>query len=581
MAAEVIAAWERADPGAVPSAVKGYGLRFPPYPVDTPSLHRLPEDLPMLAARNTPRPSPFPAFPTALARGFCWLFAGVLSAVAAEAAEPPGSSGLGPGPRLGFLEIRAPEGDGVSYSLNTRERGVWLEPGALTLALEAEESTSLVRVRLLGARAGVELRAADPLPGRVQMYRGNDPGRWSSGARMYATVTQKGLYPGIDHVFEVRPDGLKGEYRLEPGADPARIRLRYEGAEALRVNRQGELEIETASGIWRESAPVAFQPLDGEPWEGDRRSVEARFVLRGVGDKVGEVSFELGAYDPDLPLVIDPLLYFSTYLGGSEGDSGADLALDSQGSLWIGGTTLSSNLPAVNAHQAANAGDRDFFLAKLTPDGNTLLVLTYLGGTRRELFAELTVDPEDNVHGTGWTTSTDFPTTPGVLGPGPFGVGSTSDDVVVVKLDPSGTLAHATYLGAAGDDQVQDIAVDPLGRIVIVGGSFSAGFPTSPGAYQTSLVGSWDAFVTRLDPAVSAIQCSTFLGGSAFDHAFDVALDPVGRIYVVGTSESNDFPTTVGAYDETCDPPSTMWLARIDGNCSLLGYSTCIDETVA
>lgn len=506
--------------------------------------------------------------------------------------KAPEAQMLGDGPRLGFIANRGQLPQDVAFHLPGKEQHLWVRSGELILRRhpvadgdpdvgDVEPRSATVRVRYLGARSEATPSGLDPWPGRVQFYRGADPESWVAGAPTFGTVVQDELYAGIAHVMRIEAGGVKSEYVVAPGADPSRIRMRYDGANGLFHETDGSLRIQTGAGDWRESAPVAYQDIDGR-----RRPVEARFESRGSL----EIGFQLGAYDADHELVIDPLLYFSTFLGGSATESGAGLDIDPSGNVLVTGTTLSSDLTAITpavftAAFATFGGDRDGFVAKIDPGSSTLLYLTYLGGSNRELFGYIEADPTSTGHVVvaGWTNSFDFPTTAGSYGPTPFGVsgGGTVDDVAVVRLDSTGMLLASTYVGGSSDDQVEDLALGPDGSVFVTGGTASTNYPVTSMAYQGTRSGSWDAFVTRLTPDLDNLVCSTFFGDTQFDYSYGVDVDPTGHIYFGGRTDSVNFPTTAGAYDTTCAVPMTTWHAKLDPMCENLVYSTCMDETLA
>ena len=267
-------------------------------------------------------------------------------------------------------------------------------------------------------------------------------------------------------------------------------------------------------------------------------------------------------------------------------DSSRSIAVDAAGNVVVAGITHSTTFPVVSAAQPTKAGPtgsnpvaRDFFVAKLSPAGDTLIYATYLGGSSREHTCDVALDPTGSAYLAGWTTSTDFPTTAGVLGPGPFGVGGSRDDAVVVKLDPAGALVYGTYLGGSGDDQPEDIAVDDTGHAYVLGNTFSANFPTTAGTYQGVIAGSWDLFVSKLAPDATSLVYSTFVGGTNFEEPGSIALSG-GEAYVVGRTRSGNYPVTPGAFDTGFDGTNTAFVTRLDSAGSSLVYSTFLDGTV-
>jgi uncharacterized protein (TIGR03437 family) len=264
-----------------------------------------------------------------------------------------------------------------------------------------------------------------------------------------------------------------------------------------------------------------------------------------------EVGLEIAAYDVSIPLVIDPVLIYSTYLGGSATDSGNAIAVDSLGNAYVTGSTASLNFPTVTPLQVAGgAPDADAFVSKLNASGTALLYSTYLGGGNDDQGNGIAVDASGNAYVTGWTLSTNFPTTAGAVQTTSGG----ANDAFVTKLNSTGTaIAYSTYLGGNGNDVANGIAVDSSGSAYVTGITNSSNFPTTSGAFQTAFGGgstpasNGDAFVTKLNTTGTAFSYSTYLGGNGLDYGNAIALDSSGNAYVTGSTLSTNFPTTTGA----------------------------------
>jgi hypothetical protein len=244
-------------------------------------------------------------------------------------------------------------------------------------------------------------------------------------------------------------------------------------------------------------------------------------------------------------------LLYSTYLGGSSYDSIMGISIDEWGNAFIAGYTRSTDFPTtLNAYQSSNKGFWDAFVSKLNPNGTSLLYSTYVGGADYDYIEwGIAVDKEGNAFIAGYSSSTDFPTTPGSYQASSKGAG----DAFVAKLNPSGTsLLYSTYLGGTGADFIQGgIAVDKEGNAFIAGYSSSTDFPTTPDSYQASSKGAGDAFVAKLNPSGTSLLYSTYLGGTEEDIAQGISLDSEGYVYVAGYTLSTDFPTTPDAYQVT------------------------------
>jgi len=282
----------------------------------------------------------------------------------------------------------------------------------------------------------------------------------------------------------------------------------------------------------------------------------------------------VAAHDSRRPLIIDPALFYSTYLGGSIRDGGQGIAVDSAGNAYVTGLTNSPDFPtAVGAFQSTRAGGFDALVTKLNAVGSALVYSTYLGGSGDDYGLGIAVDAAGNASLTGYTNSPNFPTTPAAFQPAPGG----SVDAFVTKLNSSGSaLIYSTYLGGSGYDVGQGIALDSLGNAYVTGVTSSADFPTSVGAFQPTLAGSFNVFVTKLNLAGSApLLYSTYLGGNNDDRGFGVAVDSVGNAYVTGYTTSTDFPTTSGAFQTIYAGGSDGFVTKLNPGGSMpLLYST-------
>jgi hypothetical protein len=327
---------------------------------------------------------------------------------------------------------------------------------------------------------------------------------------------------------------------VAPGADPRLVTLAFEGARDVHIDARGELVLGVEGGEVRQHKPVVYQEVAGV-----RQEVAGRYVIKGKR----QVGFRVAAYDPSRPLVIDPVLVYSTYLGGSGasvGEGGEGIAVDGAGSAYVTGTAVSADFPTTaGAAQTTHAGGfADAYVTKLNASGSGLVFSTYLGGSGQDTGNGIAVDVAGIAYVTGVTNSTDFPTTAGAAQTTNAGNG----DAFVTKLDATGSgLAYSTYLGGSDGDGGNGIAVDAAGSAYVTGETGqTTDFPTTAGALQTAPAGSSDGFVTKLDATGSGLVYSTYLGGGAADFVFDIAVDAAGSAYVTGGT-TGDFPTTAGA----------------------------------
>jgi len=432
---------------------------------------------------------------------------------------------------------------------------------------------SVVRMKMLGAEPRPAIAGVDELPGRVNHFIGSDPARWRARVRTYARVRYDDVYPGIDLVYYGNRGHLEYDFVVRAGADPARIVLGFEGVDRVELADQGDLVLHTATGAIRQRKPVIYQEVDGA-----RRKVAGGYVLAGAN----RVGFQVAPYDLARPLVIDPVLVYSTFLGGGANDRSFGIALDAAGNVYVTGQTLSSNFPTTaGAVDATHNGGSDAFVTKLNATGSALVYSTYLGGSGDDNGGGIAVDAAGNAYVTGTTASIDLPTTPGAFDRDHNGGAS---DAFVAKLDPTGSaLGYSTYLGGGGLDAAFALALDAAGNVSLTGRTASADFPTTPGAFATSLSGREDAFVTKLDPTGSALVYSTYLGGNDAGLAAGVELgcgikvDGSGT-YVAGDTASTDFPTTPGAFDTTYNGGAgsfgDVFVTKLDPSGSALVYAT-------
>jgi PKD repeat protein len=434
-----------------------------------------------------------------------------------------------------------------------------------------KRAAAVVRLGLVGANPDPGVMGLDPLPGTANYFTTKDPHKWRTAIPTYAKVKYRDVYPGVDVVYYGAQRQLEYDFVVAPGADPARIRLAVTGANALSVDAAGDLVLQTASGALRLHKPLIYQVRDGA-----RQEIAGGYVLFGK-DRVG---FRIATYDSQRPVVIDPVLSYATYLGGSSVvcdeygcsnnniDYGAGIAVDSAGNAYVTGFTISSDFPTANALQPALRGTTNAFVAKLNPAGSALVYSTYLGGSNSDDGSSIAVDSAGNAYVTGTTSSGDFPTV-NALQPALRGTA----DAFVAKLNPAGSaLVYSTYLGGSNYEGSSGIAVDSAGNAYVTGTTFSFDFPTA-NALQSTLGGASDAFVAKID-AAGALVYSTYLGGAAAgDDGAGIAVDSAGNAYVTGSTRSSDFPTT-NALQSTLRGIQAAFVAKLNAAGSALVYST-------
>jgi len=508
--------------------------------------------------------------------------------------------------------------------------------------------------KIAGANPALTIQPQVEQPGRYNYLLGSDRSLWRTHVKGYALVTYRDAWRGVDLRLYGQGRDLEHVFVVKPGGDPNSIRMDLSGIEGLKVTADGSLAIDTAFGQLSQRKPIAYQTINGK-----RAEVPVRVKVAG-----NSYAFAVGKYDSRSPLVIDPVLLYSTYLGGIHDDDGQAITTDAAGNAYVLGLTASQNFPiTANAYQTvrSNLGTYtyDVFVTKISPSG-VLLYSTFIGGTGNDYAFSIQVDPLGYAYFVGQTQSTDYPTTPGAYST----VDNNCVEGLVTKLSPDGSsLVYSTYIGGSnkigcggefGDNLVEGLALDSSGDAFIAGATgspdfpvtpgayqtkypggsnptetFLAGFaaelspngahllystflgsiganignngvtlaksvaldsagnayvaglsnsiPTTPGAYQTTSLGDFDAFVVKLNPTGSNAKCATLLGGSGHDEGLDILLDSSNNIYLAGRTDSADFPTTTGAYATTAPGGSQVFVAQLTPDCGTLDWASVVE----
>jgi hypothetical protein len=395
-----------------------------------------------------------------------------------------------------------------------------------------------VSLSFAARRPGSTMHALEPSPGRVNYYLGRDATRWRTDIPTYGRVRYVDVYPGIDVVVYGNQRRLEYDFVVAPGADPRAIALRVEGAERLTVDADGHLVIMRPGGAIVQQAPVLYQE------RGRRRELVAgRYVLRGDN----EVAFAVGPYDRTRPLVIDPVIVYSTRIGVG---IGRHIAVDSAGAVYITGENAvpeGAGYPLVNpAFQHQPNGFEDIFVTKLSPGGNSLVYSTFIGGFWRDFVNGIGVDGSNNAYIAG-RTHNDFPTTPGAFQPEASG-GEEPFTPFVAKFSPTGALLYSTFLqGTAFDGEpirgnncvtgsANGVAVDSAGNAYVTGVTTTTNFPSTPGAYKstpapaTNCLQGGGAWVTKVAPSGASLVYSTYMDGAGMA----IAVNGSGQAFVTG-----------------------------------------------
>jgi uncharacterized protein (TIGR03437 family) len=381
----------------------------------------------------------------------------------------------------------------------------------------AGRNQSPLRTRLSGANPSLRIAGEGPQDSRSNYFIGNDPAKWRTSVPNFARVRYAGVYPGIDLVYYGKDGNLEYDWIVSPGADPQKIRMIFESTDQLRIDKQGDLVIRTGGNEYRHKKPAIYQEVAGK-----RVPVAGSWTLHG-----DEAGFRLGAYDRGKELVIDPPLIYSTYYGGNGLDYAYAVAVDSIGNTYVAGGVGSTSLDIL--------GPEDAFVTKLRPNGSKLYS-TFLGGSGTDEARGVAVDVQGNAYVTGMTGSLDFPT----KSPIQAKMGG-SGDAFVAKLNQGGLVVYATYLGGSATDSASAIAIDAGGNAYIVGSTFSTDFPVM-NPFQGTRGAQEDAFVAKINPTGTALVYSTYLGGNNVDEGNGIAVDAAGSAYVTGYTASTNFP---------------------------------------
>ena len=415
--------------------------------------------------------------------------------------------------------------------------------------------TMLIKAKFVGANPNLQMTGVDMMEYKCNYFIGNDPNEWHTDVPNYSALLYEQIYDGINLKYYGNGRQMEYDFIVSPGADYSQITIQYEGAKSISINDIGELVVETKWGEVIQQRPVIYQMENN-----------SRVAITGKYRKIGDNSFgfKLSSYNPELSLVIDPLLSYSTYLGGSASDIGWAIAVDGSGNAYITGQTVSSDFPTEGEYQTIQ-GATNVFVTKLNPSGNTLVYSTYLGGNAIDVGHGIVVDDSGYAYISGRTLSSDFPTE------SEYQTYQGDWDGFVTKLNSSGNaLVYSTYVGGSDTEFCYAIAVNSSGNAYVTGYTTSSDFPTE-GAYQT-YQGSQDGFVTKLNFSGNALIYSTYLGGSDRDLGLGIAVDGSGNAYITGFTVSSDFPT-VGEY-QTYQVKEDAFVTKLNSSGNALVYST-------
>ncbi|HSS51266.1 MAG TPA: SBBP repeat-containing protein [Thermoanaerobaculia bacterium] len=444
------------------------------------------------------------------------------------------------------------------------------------LSVRGPEQEVVVRMHPVGG-APRRPSGSNPLGTRSNYLLGDDPSRWSIDVPHYGQVRYESVYPGVDLVYRGNPRQLEYDFIIAPEADPRQIRLAFQGVDAVAIGSGGELILRTARGDLVQRAPVLYQEAGQE-----RERVEGHYVLL---NESGEVGFAMGRYDRARALIIDPIIVYSTFLGGPGFDRGSSIAVDGSGNVYVTGGTSSTSFPGVTpgSFQPATGDSGDAFVTKINSTGTEIVYSTFLGGTGFDEAKGIAVDGAGNAYVMGTTTSSKFP---GVTGTSIKASPGGGFDAFVTKINATGNgILYSTFLGGSEDDLAAAIAIDGSGSAYLTGSTRSTSFTgVTPGSLQPEKSDFDDAFVTKINSAGTAIVYSTFLGGNGFDKGLAIAVDDIGNAYITGvTARSTTFPgVTDGSIQRAYGGgESDAFVTKINSIGKAIVYSTFLGGSAA
>lgn len=457
---------------------------------------------------------------------------------------------------------------------------LYFAPQAVSLFLKhehQEESPSVLNIQFVGSNPHSIIKGIDEQECKSNYFIGGDSTKWHTDISNYRKIVYQGLYPGIDALFYGNGKQLEYDFLVAPGMNPDHVRMRIDGAQELALDEEGNLQIIVGDEqIFQMKKPSIYQVIEGK-----KNDVKGEFTLLAKR----EIGFSLNNYDKTQQLVIDPILAYSTYVGGSAFDTGGGIAVDSSNNVYVVGQTSSANFPttsgAFQTFKSANPVAAAAFVTKFNSTGTALIYSTYLGGSSDTNGVATAVNENGNAYITGNTFANDFPTTAGAFQTSKMG-GAAGNNGFITQLNSTGSaLIYSTYLGASSSS-CASIVLDESGNAYVTGNTGSTIFPTTSGAFQTarspgSTAADTDVFISKLNSAGSALIYSTYLGGSASDSGNDIFLDGDGNAYVTGNTNSLNFPTTSGAFQTLkggTAAANNAFLTKLNITGSSLVYST-------
>jgi hypothetical protein len=469
----------------------------------------------------------------------------------------------------------------VRFASRTGEVNVFLTDTEAVLVVNSgtdgqQRATRSVTIRAVNGGTTAHIAGLDELPGKINYFSGNSAQHWHTDIPIYKRVKYANIYPGIDMLFRGDGHQLEFDFVLAPGVEPGRIALAIKGSDSLRIDTTGDALLGIGKDTLRLHKPRVYQ----------RSGAHSRVIPGAFSkDASGNLTFQVAAYDRSLPLVIDPVISYSSYLGGGsiiDQSRSKAIAVHSGGTAYVTGYTTTANFPVTpgvfqpeDGTIASSTSNFDGFVARISADGSSLIYASYLAGEGQDIPMAIAVDSTGNAYVTGVTQSDDFPVTDGA-----YEENNCGSCAFLTKITPDGSaIVYSTYLGT-GLTEARGIAVDASRNAYLMGNTSSSSFPTTAGVVQPNRAGGFDAFVTKFNSTGTGLIYSTRLGGSGDELLSsltgDIAIDAQGNAYVTGETRSGDFPT-VNALQPDFGSDQTQFdafVAKLNADGTELLYST-------
>lgn len=467
-------------------------------------------------------------------------------------------------------------GNGYNLFLTSNKATLSLtKPNKINSKTNSEDTnkTLAVEMSILGANPSANVVGEKPLA-KSNYFTGNDPSKWKSSINNYKQIRYQEIYDGVDLVYYGNQRQLEYDFIVKPGANPDNVKLSFNGIDKLNLDEKGNLVLNIAGEEIIQHKPLIYQTIDGV-----KETIDGSYLVL----ENNQVAFVVENYDKSKELVIDPVLAYSTYLGGNSIDFMSDIAVNDSGEVYLVGETQSPNYPLTpgvldNSLSGASAA----FVTKLDSSGSKLIYSSFLGGgaDNNDAARSIVIDSDGNAYIVGITSSESFPVTSGAFQTTLKG----TVDTFVAKLNPTGSsLLYATYLGGTNVDNVSSIAIDANKNAYLVGSTQSLDFPVTSGVFQSMFGGSnMDGFVAKLDPTGTSLIYSTYLGGTGNDVILDVAVDSGGNVYLAGSTRSMNFITTEGCFQKAFGGGDVDgFVTKLDPNATSVIYSTFLGGTAS